>query len=314
MDATLPPPPGAPAFETGLQSEDDGADFWHPLTDMQTRPHPGAGIEIRGVDLREVDDETFARIEALFHEHGLLFFRGQELSEDDHIAFAERFGTINVNRFFPHHEQYPQIALVKKEPDDRINIGGGWHTDHSYDVEPALGSILVARDLPPTGGDTWFVSMYDAFERLPEPVKRKIRRMNAVHSSKHVFGSKGAWLRKLLGADEQVGNPEAADALDDVVHPMVIRHPLSGREALYVNPGFTVGIEGRSLLTAGPLLAYLYLHSIAPGHVAKFHWEPGSVAFWDNRATWHFARNDYKGHRRLMHRITLDGCALEAAA
>ena len=278
---------------------------------MQTRPHPGAGIEISGVDLRKLDDATFARIRDLFAEHGLLFFRGQELSEEDHIAFAERFGTINVNRFFPHHEDYPQIAVVAKEPEQRMNIGGGWHTDHSYDVEPALGSILVARELPATGGDTWFVSMYDAFERLPERMKRKLRRMSARHSSKHVFGSRLAFLRKLVGAQQQVYNAELSDELDDVVHPVVIEHPLSGREALYVNPGFTVGFEGRSLPTSIPLLAYLYLHALRGGKVAKFHWEPGSVAFWDNRATWHFAQNDYRGQRRVMHRITLDGCALE---
>ncbi|MCZ7679435.1 MAG: TauD/TfdA family dioxygenase [Sandaracinaceae bacterium] len=278
---------------------------------MRTKPHPGAGIEISDVDLRRMTDDAFAKIRALFVEHGLLFFRGQELSERDHIALAERFGTINVNRFFPHDDAHPQIALVAKAPGDRINIGGGWHTDHSYDVEPALGSILVARELPKTGGDTWFVSMYDAFERLPERVKAKLRTMSAVHSSKHVFGSRGALIRRLLGANEQVRNPELADALDDVVHPVVIEHPLSGREALYVNPGFTIRFEGWSFPTSLPFLAYLYVHATRPAHVARFRWEPGSVAFWDNRATWHFARNDYPGQRRLMHRITIDGCALE---
>lgn len=278
---------------------------------MQTRPHRGAGVEIFDVDLRAVDDETFARIRALFVEHGLLFFRGQELSEEDHIALAERFGPINVNRFFPHDEAHPQIARVVKEPGDRMNIGGGWHTDHSYDVEPALGSILVARELPKRGGDTWFVNMADAFDRLPERVQAKLRTMNAVHSSKHVFGSRGALLRRLVGVEQQVYNREAADALDDVVHPVVIEHPLSGREVLYVNPAFTIRFEGRSLPTSLPLLAYLYVHATRPAHVARFRWEPGSVAFWDNRATWHYARNDYPGQRRVMHRITIDGGPLE---
>jgi taurine dioxygenase len=281
---------------------------------LKVEPHPGAGIEISDVDLRTIDDGTFARIRALFAEHGLLFFRGQDLSQEEHIAFAERFGPINVNRFFPHLETHPQIALVAKEPDQKMNIGGGWHTDHSYDVEPALGSVLVARELPPSGGDTWFVSMYDAFERLPDRMKRKLREMRARHSSKHVFGSRLAGLRRLLGVEQHVYNSHLSDELPDVVHPVVIRHPLSGREALYVNPGFTIGFEGRSLLRSIPLLAYLYLHAIRPGHVAKLRWEPGTVAFWDNRCTWHYARNDYRGQRRIMHRITLDGCALEASA
>ncbi|MFT5354403.1 MAG: taurine dioxygenase [Polyangiales bacterium] len=278
---------------------------------MLSRPHRGVGIEISDVDLRTVDDDTFATIRALFIEHGLVFFRGQELSEDDHIALATRFGTINVNRFFPKNQTRPEIALVAKEPGQRSNTGGVWHTDHSYDVDPALGSILVARELPPSGGDTWFVSMYDAFEGLPEGMKSKLRGMNAVHSSKHVFGGKGALLRRIIRSDETVYNPELADEMDDVVHPVVIKHPLSGREALYVNPGFTIRFEDRSLLRSLPLLAYLYWHATRSHRVAKFKWEPGSVAFWDNRATWHFAKNDYAGHRRLMHRITLEGCAIE---
>ena len=280
---------------------------------MLSRPHPGVGVEIWDVDLRRVADETFAVIRALFHKHGLLFFRGQELSEDDHIALAERFGKVNVNRFFPKNQTRPEIALVEKAPTQRSNIGGAWHTDHSYDLEPALGSILVARELPPSGGDTWFVSMTDAFDRLPEPMKRALRKKRALHSSKHVFGSRGALFRRLLKRDDAVQNPELADAMDDVIHPVVIKHPLSGREALYVNPGFTLRFEDQSLLTSAPLLAYLYWHATRAPHVAKFKWEPGSVAFWDNRATWHYAKNDYAGHRRVMHRITLDGCALDPA-
>lgn len=280
---------------------------------MKTKRHPGAGIEIWDVDLRVADDDTFARIRALFDEHGLLFFRGQELSEEDHIALARRFGTINVNRFFVAHADYPEIAMVAKAPEERFNIGGGWHTDHSYDVEPALGSVLVARELPATGGDTCFVSMYDAFATLPVRVQERLRGMNAVHSSKHVFGSKTALLRRLTGSQNQVKNPELADAMEDVVHPVVIKHPLSGREALYVNPGFTTRFEGRSLLRSLPLLGYLYAHATRARRVARFQWQPGSVAVWDNRATWHFAKNDYAGQRRVMHRITIDGCPLTAA-
>jgi taurine dioxygenase len=204
--------------------------------------------------------------------------------------------------------------LVLKEPNQRGNVGGGWHTDHSYDVEPALGSILVARELPPRGGDTWFVSMYDAFEGLPNLVKARLRKMRAVHSSKHIFGSRGALLRLLMGTKDHSHSPELADAMEDVVHPVVIKHPLSGREALYVNPGFTIRLEGRSIPTSLPLLALLYANALRPKAVAKFKWEPGSVAMWDNRATWHYARNDYPGQRRLMHRITIDGCPLEASS
>lgn len=280
---------------------------------MLTRRHPGAGIEISDIDLRSAGDDAFEKIRSLFNKHGLIFFRDQELREDDHIALAKRFGTINVNRFFPKSPR-PEIALVAKEPTQRSNTGGVWHTDHSYDRAPALGSILVARDLPPAGGDTWFVNMADAFARLPTRVKHLLRKKNAVHSSKHVFGSRGALLRRLRRNDETVFNPELSNAMEDVVHPVVITHPLSGRESLYVNPGFTLRFEDQSMLTSAPLLAYLYWHATRPRHVAKFKWQPGSVAFWDNRATWHFAQNDYAGHRRVMHRITLDGCPLEQSS
>ncbi|MCA9573835.1 MAG: TauD/TfdA family dioxygenase [Polyangiales bacterium] len=280
---------------------------------MQTKPHQGAGVEVWGVDLRTMDDDVFQRVNALFRRHGLVFFRDQQLGEHDHISLARRFGTINVNRFFVPNPRYPEIAMVVKEPDQRANIGGGWHTDHSYDEEPALGSILVARELPESGGDTWFVNMADAFDRLPDALKRKLRTMNAVHSSKHIFGTRGAWLRRLVGSQDQVKNPELADAMDDVVHPVVVRHPLSGREVLYVNPGFTIRFEHHTVLGSMPLLGYLYAEATRSRHVAKFAWEPGSVALWDNRATWHYAKNDYAGQRRVMHRITIDGCALEPA-
>lgn len=281
---------------------------------MKTRPHPGAGIEVWDVDLRSVDQRTFARIQQLFVEYGLVFFRDQTLSEEDHIALAQRFGTININRFFPENAAYPEIAMVTKQPGQRANVGGGWHTDHSYDVEPALGSILVARELPNSGGDTWFINAADAFARLPEPMKAKLRTMRAVHSSKHIFGSRGAWLRRLIGSEENSHSPELADALDDVVHPVVIEHPLSGREVLYVNPAFTIGFEGRSLLRSLPLLLTLYALATYPSRVAKFKWRPGSVAIWDNRTTWHYAQNDYDGQTRVMHRITIDGCPIHASS
>lgn len=280
---------------------------------MRVHPHPGAGIEITDVDVRTADHETFARIRSLFDEHGLVFLRDQNLTEEGHIALARRFGTINVNRFFMENGAHPEIALVVKEPGQKRNVGGGWHTDHSYDQEPALGSILVARELPDQGGDTWFLSMYDAFDSLPGPLKRKLRTMRAVHSSKHVFGTRFRRIKKLLGAEGLSKNPELADEMEDAVHPVVIRHPLSGREALFINPGFTVRFEGRSLLTSFPLMLLVYAHVLRHTAIAKFRWEPGSIAIWDNRATWHYARNDYD-QRREMHRITIDGCAIEASS
>ena len=278
---------------------------------MQIETLPGVGAEITGIDLKNLTDAEFDAIRDAYAEHGVIFFRDQDLSEDDHIAFAERWAPINVNRFFAAHPDYPQIAMVAKEKDQKDNIGGGWHTDHSYDVEPAMGSILVARELPESGGDTMFASMYRAYETLDEATKKEIEGLQAVHSAKHIFGSSGQTYYNTTDAGgNRIGNSAAADVLADVTHPVVITHPLSGKKALYVNPAFTVKIVGKTDEQSQALLSRLYAHAMDKAHAYRFQWQPGSIAFWDNRSTWHWAMNDYHGHRRIMHRITLEGCAL----
>ncbi|MCA8891083.1 MAG: TauD/TfdA family dioxygenase [Hyphomonas sp.] len=278
---------------------------------MQIETLPGVGAEITGIDLKKLSETEFDAIRQAYADHGVIFFRDQELTEDDHIAFAERWAPINVNRFFAAHPDYPQIAMVAKEKDQKDNIGGGWHTDHSYDVEPAMGSILVARELPESGGDTMFASMYRAYETLDEATKQEIEGLQAVHSAKHIFGSSGQTYYNTTDAGgNRIGNSAAADVLADVTHPVVITHPLSGKKALYVNPAFTVKIVGKTDEQSQALLSRLYAHAMDKAHAYRFQWQPGSVAFWDNRSTWHWAMNDYHGHRRIMHRITLEGCAL----
>jgi taurine dioxygenase len=265
------------------------------------------GAEILGLDL--ADTLPAATIEAIRHalfRHGVVFFRDQKLTPEQHVAFAQRFGTINVNRFFKAVDGYPMVAEVRKEPDQVGNIGGGWHTDHSYDQVPAMGSILYAREVPETGGDTLFASMYAAYDALSDGLKETLERLQAVHSSRHVFG-----VEAYAGRGDLKGrylNPEAAT--QDAVHPVVVRHPGSGRKALYVNAAFTVRILGWTDEESRPLLQYLYQHAARPEFTYRFQWREGSLAFWDNRCTWHYALNDYHGHRRLMHRITVEGVAL----
>ena len=278
---------------------------------MQIETLPGVGAEITGVDLKSLSETEFAAIRQAYAEHGVIFFRDQDLTEDDHIAFAERWAPINVNRFFAAHPDYPQIAMVAKEKEQKDNIGGGWHTDHSYDVEPAMGSILVARELPESGGDTMFASMYRAYETLDEATKEEIEGLEAVHSARHVFGSgENTYYKTTDAGGNRIGNAAAADVLLDVTHPVVITHPLSGKKALYVNPAFTIKIVGKSDEASKDLLMRLYAHAMKQENAYRFKWRPGSIAFWDNRSTWHWALNDYHGQRRIMHRITLEGCAL----
>ena len=197
---------------------------------------------------------------------------------------------------------------MRKEPEQAFNIGGGWHTDHSYDQIPALGSMLYARELPPAGGDTIYASMYAAYDALSDGMKQMLEGLNAVHSSRHVFG---ATANRPTEVTDRLGNAEAAT--QDAIHPVVLTHPRSGRKGLYVNPGFTVRFDGWTELESEPLLRFLYQHAARPEFTYRFEWAPGSLAFWDNRSTWHFAVNDYHGQRRLMHRITLEGEPLTEA-
>ena len=210
-------------------------------------------------------------------------------------------GAINVNRFFTPVAGYPLIAEVRKEPDQTKNICGGWHTDHSYDDAPVMGSLLSTIEVPSKGGDTLFASMYEAYDTLPEDMKREVDKLEAWHSSRHVFGY--ATQDGESRVDGPIGNPESA--VQDVLHPVVIRHPDSDRKALYVNPKFTVRFEGRTEEESRPLLDDLYVHAVRPEHTCRFRWRKGSMALWDNRATWHDAVNDYHGQRRIMHRITV---------
>ena len=276
---------------------------------IKVTPQGAVGAEVSNIDLNYLDDETFAELREAYARHSVLFFHGQQLTPEAHINFAQRWGVINVNRFFTPVENYPQIAEVRKEPEQKFNIGGGWHTDHSYDQIPALGSLLYAKEVPLIGGDTLFASCAAAFDTLSEGIKTTLRSLRAVHSCRHVFGKTAPI------PDDMSGLFANADqATQDAEHPVVIRHPLSGREVLYVNPGFTTHFVGWTVQESEPLLEYLYRHIGRPEHTCRFHWQAGSLAFWDNRATWHLAVNDYHGERRLMHRITVEGESLSAAS
>lgn len=263
------------------------------------------GVEMTGVDVNNLDDEIFATMRDALAEHGMVFIRDQDVTPEQHIAFARRWGTIDVNNYFPANGGHPEIAEVRKAEKQTTNIGGGWHTDHSYDQVPAMGSILLARETPPTGGDTLFASMGAAFDSLSEGMKATLRTMRAVHSADHIYSKDGIYSKT-----DQAADLKGHDLHTRAVHPVVIRHPRTGREILYVNPAFTLHFEGWTREESMPLLSYLYGVGMREEFHCRVQWTPGSIAIWDNRSTWHHALNDYQGHRRLMHRITISGEAL----
>ena len=265
------------------------------------------GAAIDGVDLaQDLSDSTLEELKSVFGSYSVIFFRNQDLTPQQHIDLAERWGSINVNRFFKPLEGYPKIAQVIKEADQKENIGGAWHTDHSYDEIPAMGSMLYARKVPQVGGDTLFSSMYLAYEALSDSMKEMLSGLKAWHSSRHAFGYGSAESEHY--EDGRLANPDLAT--QDALHPVVITHPITGRKALYVNTRFTIRFDGWTVEESKPLLDFLYAHGARQEFTCRFQWEPGSIAFWDNRATWHYALNDYHGEQRIMHRITLEGVPL----
>jgi taurine dioxygenase len=275
---------------------------------MKVAPLSAAlGVEVTDVQLAELEGAALDTLKQAVYENGVAVIRDQQLSPEQHIAFAKRWGGIDVNPFFPTNSGWPEIAEVRKSETQRVNIGGGWHTDHSYDEIPAMGSILVARELPPSGGDTLFASMGAAYDSLSDGLKQMLGTLRAVHSADHIY-QPGGFYSKTDQAEELTGQELSTRA----VHPVVIRHPITGRKLLYVNAGFTLYFEGWTREESLPLLAYLCDLGAREEFQCRVQWQPGSVAIWDNRATWHLAMNDYHGHRRVMHRITLTGEPLAA--
>lgn len=263
------------------------------------------GAIVEDIDVTRLSDQEFAEIRRAFLDHGTLFFRDQKLTPEEHIAFAARWGAIDFNRFFKRREGYPEIAEVLKEPDQVLNIGGGWHTDHSYDDAPAMGSILYALEIPPSGGDTLFAGMAAAYEALDDAMRDRIKDLKARHGNAHVFGEASEY-RKAIG-DRYTNADQAGQS---AVHPVVLAHPETGVKGLYVNPGFTLEIVDMEPAESQALLQELYAHIMQDRFHHRHVWREGDLAMWDNRSTWHYAMNDYQGHRRYLNRITIEGVAL----
>jgi taurine dioxygenase len=262
------------------------------------------GAEILGVDIsRPLDDETYALIRKTYVERGVVFFRDQNLSSEQFIAFAKRFGPLMTSELaVALLDGYDEIEAMAKKPGAPANIGGVWHTDQSFQQVPIMGTILAARQLPETGGDTLWVSASAAFEALSEGFKQVLRGLRAVHTNE--FRPQQIKKRAELNAGKP---PDQWIQPEEAIHPVVGRHPETGREVLYVNETYTVRFEGWTMAESEPLLRFLFAHVQRPEFACRFHWEPGSVAFWDNRQCLHYAVNDYPGGTRMMHRLMVEG-------
>ena len=268
------------------------------------------GAEISGVDLSgPLADETIAAVRQALVEHQVIFFRDQALTPAQQVAFGARFGPLNIHPYVAGMASQPEVMEVVKEPQDKINFGGGWHSDMSFLERPAIGSILYAVETPEVGGDTLFASQAAAFDALSPGLQKTLEGLNAVHSAAREYSSQGHSAQKR----SSMAIAEADGLVGEYVHPIVLVHPETGRKALYVNPAFTMKIEGWKTSESKALLDYLFQHSRYEGFTTRFTWKPGSVAFWDNRSVWHFALNDYPGQRRHMRRVTVDPWPVEAS-
>jgi len=268
---------------------------------LDVRPVAGAlGAEIHGVDLsRPLDAGTAAAIRAALLEHLVVFFRGQTLTPAQQLAFARAFGEPVEYPQLKGLADYPMITPVVKLEHERVNFGGIWHSDTTYLERPPMGSMLYAIEVPPRGGDTLFANQYLAYESLSEGLRRVLDGLVGVNTSTKAAASRTREDRMRAAGEELkvlVGE-----------HPVVRTHPETGRKALFVNIGHTERFRGWTDEESRPLLEYLFAHQVKPEFTCRFRWEPGSLAFWDNRCTQHNPVNDYHGFRRVLHRVTLAG-------
>jgi len=237
-----------------------------------------------------------AHVRQAFLEHQVVFFRDQKLDPAQFMAFARAMGRPVEYPFVKGIAGFPEVIEVKKLEHEKHAFGGIWHSDTAYLDEPPMGSMLLAREIPPFGGDTLFASQYLAYEALSTEMKKLLSGLRAVNSS-----SKADVTRTREDMVKEYARRYEAE------HPVVRTHPETGRKALYVNFGHTARFAGMTDEESAPLLEFLFRHQIKPEFTCRFRWRPRSIAFWDNRCVQHNAVNDYQGHRRLMHRITLGG-------
>jgi len=260
--------------------------------------NPVIGAEINGVDLsKDLGDEQFKELHEALMENLVIFFRDQNMTVDQHKAFAQRFGKLHVHPNAPQElANHPEILVIKADENSKHVAGEEWHSDVSCDDEPPMGSVLHMHTVPPDGGgDTMFANMYAAFEALSPPLQRMLEGLTAIHDSAKAHGY------RIKARDRSDMNfPRAT-------HPVVRTHPVTGRKALYVNRGFTTRITQLRPHESAAMLEMLYRHCETPEFTCRFRWQPNSVAFWDNRATQHHALFDYFPHRRYGVRATVVG-------
>ncbi len=265
---------------------------------IKVRPlTPVIGAEVEGVDLAApLGNQAFQEVHDALMAHLVIFFRDQDITLEQHMAFGRRFGELHVHPAAPQPEAHPEVLVIHADADSKFVAGHGWHSDVSCDAEPPMGSILRLTEVPEPGGDTLFASMYAAYEGLSDRMQGFLSGLVAEHASEHVF--RGRYGLKGKMRDDDYPKSE---------HPVVRTHPVTGRKALFVNHGFATRIGDMKRAESRALLDFLFDHVKTPEFQCRFAWRPDSIAFWDNRCTQHRALWDYRPQRRHGFRITIKG-------
>jgi taurine dioxygenase len=263
------------------------------------------GATIHGIDLStDLSAETVAQIRAVWIEHLVVAFPDQQLSLDQFEQVALRFGAFGQDPYFKGLADHPHIAEVKREADEQTPLfAEGWHSDWSFLETPPSGTLLYGRIIPPTGGDTLYANQYAAYEALDADMKAKLFGLQGIHSARRGYSKSGQYGEKDVGRSMAIVYSD--DALATQLHPLVQHHPETGRPALFLSPGYTIGVEGLADAEAQELLLFLYAHQAQEQFVYRHHWQENMLTMWDNRAVIHAATGGYQGHRRLLQRITI---------
>ncbi|MGX1124188.1 taurine dioxygenase [Pseudomonas defluvii] len=266
---------------------------------------PALGAQISGIDLSvEINAEQRGAIEQALLKHQVLFFRDQPLTPAQQARFAAHFGDLHIHPIYPNVPETPEVLVLDTAVTD-VRDNAVWHTDVTFLATPAMGAVLSAKQLPAYGGDTLWASGIAAFEALSAPLRQMLDGLTATHDFTQSFPLE----RFGTTAEDRERWEATRRANPPLSHPVVRTHPVSGRKALFVSEGFTTRINELSEAESKALLALLFAHATRPEFTIRWRWQENDVAFWDNRVTQHYAVDDYRPQRRVMHRATILGDA-----
>ncbi len=265
------------------------------------------GAEIDGVDLsKPLQSDVFEEIHRAYLDHAVIAFRGQTLSREEQIAFARRFGDLDVHPIAVGMPDHPEVIRVEKPAGERATFGTSWHSDNTFFEEPSQATVLYGVTIPAYRGDTLWASMESAYDALSPKMQEILGELSAIH------GASRAYDPAVTGTDKYEGKTAIKYRYSDAVtrevqHPVIRTHPETGRRGIFVNPMFTLRIADLSEAEGEALLQFLFRHATQPEFTCRLRWETGTVVVWDNRCTQHYAIDDYAEHERLMYRVTVKG-------